>query len=68
MSLWNAPNAYCQGRKSEGPWTLLEQKKHINILQLIAAKYAIPTFTRLNPLAKSINVQMDNVVALSYTS
>ena len=38
------------------------------ILQLIAAKYAIPTFTRLNPLAKSINVQMDNVVALSYTS
>ena len=47
-----------------GPWTLLEQKDIF--LELIAAKYAIPTFNRLNPLAKSIHLQIDNVVALSY--
>lgn len=58
--------AYFQRHKSEGPWILLKHKKHINILQLIAAKYAILTFNRLNPLAKSIHMQMDNVVALSY--
>ena len=36
------------------------------VLDLIAKKYAILTYTWLSTLAKSIHVQMDNVVALSY--
>lgn len=48
----------------EDPWTLSEQKERAYVLQLIAAKYTILIFTRLNLLAKSIHVQMGNVVAL----
>ena len=38
----------------------------IYVLELIATKDAILTCTRLSPLVKSIHVQVDNVVALSY--
>lgn len=58
-------SAYCHRHKMEDPWTLSEQKEHIYVLQLIAAKYTILIFTWLNLLAKSIHVQMGNVVALS---
>ena len=39
--------------------------KSSSVTNNIRCKYAILTFTRLNPLAKSIHVQMDRVVALS---
>ena len=39
---------------------------HINVLELEAAKYAILTFTRMYPMVKSIYIQMDNIVAISY--
>ena len=42
------------------------KKNHINILQLRLAKYAILTFTRLYPTAKTIHIKMHNIVALSY--
>ena len=38
----------------------------IYVLELIATKDAILTCMRLSPLVKSIHVQVDNVVALSY--
>ena len=38
--------AFCLGHRRGALWTLLEQKEHINVLELFAAKYAIPTFTR----------------------
>ena len=58
--------AFCQGHKTGGQWTLPEKKDHINILELKAAKYAILTFTRLYPTARTIHIKMDNIVALSY--
>ena len=58
--------AFCQGHKTGGQWTLPEKKDHINILELRAAKYAILTFTRLYPTAKTIHIKMDNIAALPY--
>ena len=58
--------AYCLSHKTGGPWTFLEKKDHINVLELKAAKYAILTFTRMFPSAKSVHIRMDNMVALSY--
>ena len=58
--------AACQGQTTGGPWTAEEQKHHINILELKAAKLAILTFIRIHPEVKSIHLQMDNIVCLSY--
>ena len=58
--------AACQGQTTGGPWTAEEQKHHINILELKAAKSTILTFIRLHPEIKSIHLQIDNIVGLSY--
>ena len=58
--------AFFQGHKTGGQWILSERKGHINSSQLRAAKYAILTFTRLYPTAKTIHIKMDKIVALSY--
>ena len=58
--------AFCLGHKTGGQWTLSDKKDHINIVELRAAKYAILTFTRLYPTAKTIHIKIDNIVALSY--
>ena len=50
--------AHCNGISAGGKWAKKEQRHHINVLELIAVKFAIPTFT--------IHIQMDNKVALSY--
>ena len=47
-------------------WTLSEKKDHITTLELRAAKYAILTFTRFYPAAKTIHIKMDNIVAVSH--
>ena len=57
--------AACQGQ-SPCPWTLEEQKNHINILELKAVQLAILTFTYMHPQVHSIHLQTDNMVALSY--
>ena len=51
-----------------GYWILdiIREKDHIDIFELRAAKYAILTFTRLYPTAKTIHIKMDNIVASSY--
>ena len=58
--------AFCQGHKTGGQCKLSEKKDHINILELRAAKFAILTFTRLYPTAKTIHIKMDKNVVFSY--
>ena len=58
--------AACQGQTTGGPWTAEEQKHQINILELKAAKLAILTFIRMHSEVKSIDLQMDNIMGLSY--
>ena len=58
--------AACQDQKTGGPWTREEQKEHINFLELKAAKLAIMTFTYLYKNVKSVHIQMDSIVALTY--
>ena len=38
--------AFCQGTTTGGTWSYQERTKHINVLELIAVKLAILTFTR----------------------
>ena len=40
-------------------------KCHINILELLAVKLAIQTFTKYRDV-KAIHLQVDNIVALTY--
>ena len=51
---------YCQGQKKRRTWTCQEKKDHINILELRAVKYAILTFSRLHPKARSLYIQMNS--------
>ena len=46
--------------------TLSEKLDHINILESKAPKYANMAFTCLDPTAKRVHIQIDNIVALSY--
>ena len=57
--------AVCQGNTTEGIWSYQERSKHINILELIAVKLAILTFTKGKSVT-AIHLQIDNMTALSY--
>ena len=46
-------------------WSAQEMKYHINILELLAVKLAIQTFTKYRDI-KAIHLQVDNIVALTY--
>ena len=46
-------------------WSVQEMKYNINILELLAVKLAILTFTKYRDV-KEIHLQVDNVVALTY--
>ena len=46
-------------------WSAKEMKYHIIILELLAVKLAIQTFTKYRDV-KAIHLQVDNVVALTY--
>ena len=58
--------AFCQGHKTGRQWKLSEKKDHITTLELRTEKYAILTFTRIYPTAKTIHIKMDSIVALSH--
>lgn len=49
-----------------GPCSNLETREHINVLEWKAAKFAIITFTKMFPDVKVVDLQMENMVALSY--
>lgn len=49
-----------------GPCSNLETRVHINVLEWKAAKFAIITFTKMFPDVKVVDLQMENMVVLSY--
>ena len=56
--------AECQGEKTGGQWGEEESDLHINILELLAAKFALKSFLSLRP-AKAVHLMMDNTAAMS---
>ena len=46
-------------------WSTLEMIYHINILELLAVKLDMQTFTKYRDV-KAIQLQVDNIVALTY--
>ena len=46
-------------------WSTLEMIYHINILELLAVKLDMQTFTKYRDV-KAIHLQVDNIVALTY--
>jgi hypothetical protein len=62
MTGWGA---YCNGIRTRGSWTLLDTKKHINELELIAALYAVQAFT-FDSRKISIRIYLDNMTAVAY--
>ena len=57
--------AVCQGTTTRGTWSYQERAKHINILELIAVKLGILTFTKGKSVT-AIHLQIDNMTTLSY--
>ena len=57
--------AYCKGVSTEGECSKEEKHFHINILELLALKFAILTFTN-NLSHLTTHVQVDNKSALAY--
>ena len=56
--------AVCQGTTTGGIWSYQERTKHINILEFIAVKLAILTFTKGKSVT-TIHLQIDNMTDLS---
>ena len=57
--------AFCNGVSTGGKWSEKETNLHINVLESIAAKIAILTFTK-GQSHTAIQLQIDNKTALSY--
>ena len=55
--------AVCQGTAMGGTWSCQERTKDVNVLESIAVKLVILTFTRGKP-ATAIHLQIDNMAAL----
>ena len=53
------------GNHHKGTWSHQERTKRINVLELIAVRLAILTFTRGKSVT-TIHLQIDNMTALSY--
>ena len=57
--------AVCQGVTTEGLWSQMEKKLHINCLELLAGSFAVKSFTR-DRLCVHVRLRMDNVSAVAY--
>ena len=57
--------AVCQGVRIGGLWSQMEQKLHINCLELLAGSFAIKRFTK-NWLCVHVRPRMDNTFAVVY--
>ena len=57
--------AVCHLGATGGTWSMEEKQLHINVQELIAAEFAIRTFTR-NRIPRAIHMKIDNTTALSY--
>ena len=52
-------------KKHRETWSYQERTKHINVLELIAVKLAILTFTKEKPVI-AVHLELDNTKALLY--
>ena len=57
--------AICDGVQTSGKWSEEERTLHINVLQLLAIKLSLFSFTK-GKRVKAIHFQIDNKAALSY--
>ena len=57
--------AVCNGVQTSGKWSEEERTLHINVLQLLAIKLSLFSFTK-GKRVKAIHFQIDNKAALSY--
>ena len=59
--------AVCQRIRTGGPWSKKEQEYHINLLELLAIKFALLVliFSKMMNF-KSVHIKVDNQNALSY--
>ena len=55
----------CQGLTTRGVWSKQERSFHINVLELLAVKLALLSFTK-NRKVTAIHFQIDNTTALRY--
>ena len=51
--------------RTGGLWSRKEQQYNINLLELLAIKFALLTFSKMMNF-KSVHIQVDNQIALSY--
>jgi hypothetical protein len=59
--------AVCQGVKTGGLWSQMEQKLHINCLELLAGSFAVKSFTK-DRLCVHVRLRMDNTSAVAYVN
>ena len=57
--------AHSDGVQANGRWTDLEQKQNINVLELLAAKFALFSFCK-SSIPSHIRLMLDNTTAVSY--
>ena len=55
----------CKGVQTSGQWSEEERTLHINVLELLAIKLAVFSFTKVERV-RIIHVQIDNKDTLSY--
>ena len=57
---------YYKVQETRSPWESQEKKDQKNVFVLQAEKYAILSFSSLQPAVQSHHIQMDSIFALSY--
>ena len=57
--------AACQGQTTGGPWMEEESQMHINCLELLAARFALQTFTK-GKTSITVLLRLDNMSAVAY--
>ena len=57
--------AICQGIRTGGLWSKNEQEYRINLLELLAIKFVLLTFSKMMNF-KSVHIQVDNQTAFSH--
>jgi hypothetical protein len=56
--------AECQGETTQGQWSVAEATKHINVLELTAAYFAVKAFTSERTV-KHVHLRVDNKVTMA---
>ena len=59
------PTGVCNGTRTGGPWSLEEQRLHINCLELLTATLAVQFFLK-DRTGASVQLQLNNQTAVAY--